>query len=90
MEGIMSYRYDDPIDCMVSKDHLNDCDDDGFCNFCGFQDTEVEVSAALDGDVNHDFFGVVVGSKDNGNLISIRDQDDNVFDVNREAVAAAW
>lgn len=86
----MSYQYDDPIDCMVSGDHLMDCDDDGFCNLCGFQDDEVEVSAALDGDVNHDFFGVIVGSKDNGTLISVRDQENNVFDVNREAVAVAW
>ena len=26
------------IECMGSGQHLKDCDDDGFCNNCGFQD----------------------------------------------------
>lgn len=25
-------------DCIMSNQHLTDCDDDGFCNHCGYQD----------------------------------------------------
>lgn len=29
-------------DCIASGLHLTDCDNDGYCNFCGFQDNGEE------------------------------------------------
>lgn len=31
-------KYDSLRQCIDSGDHLNDCDDDGYCNHCGHQD----------------------------------------------------
>lgn len=31
--------YDDLDDCIASGQHLQDCDDDGYCNNCGHQDS---------------------------------------------------
>jgi hypothetical protein len=30
--------FEDPSECVKSGQHLKSCDDDGFCNNCGFQD----------------------------------------------------
>lgn len=32
------YIYDDVEECMTSGEHLSDCDDDGCCNLCGYDD----------------------------------------------------
>lgn len=29
------------VDCIIAGAHLSDCDDDGFCNECGFDDNPV-------------------------------------------------
>jgi len=80
------YLYADPIDCMMEGEHLLYCDEDGYCNLCGHQESEVTVDSSLDPDYDHDFVGVIEGFKDNRKLVCVRDQEDNVWDVNREAV----
>ena len=36
------YLYDTIEECRESGDHMTNCDDDGFCNYCGEQDWEDE------------------------------------------------
>lgn len=36
-------EYISPIDCVRQKTHLTDCDEDGFCNFCGHMDSIPEI-----------------------------------------------
>lgn len=50
---------------------------------------QVEVDASKDPDINHDFVGTVAGFCFEDHLVSVRDQDDNVFDININAVTAA-
>lgn len=83
------YSYDNAIDCMIGDEHLKSCDDDGFCNACGYQDDQVNVNATNESDITNDFTGVVVGIKEDGAIISVRDQDDNVWDVDRKSVELA-
>lgn len=80
------YLYDDPIDCMIEGEHLVDLDDDGTCLLCGSKESEVTVDSSLDTDYSHDFTGTIEGYKDHRKLICIRDQEDDVWDVNREAI----
>ncbi len=80
------YLYDDPLECMIQGEHLTDCDEDGYCNLCGCQENEVTVNSKADPDYDHDFVGRIVGYKDNGAMVSVLDQDDNVCDVLRSAI----
>ena len=85
----VKHKYDDPLDCMIEGEHLSDCDEDGYCNLCGHQESEVVVMASLDPDYGNDFCGTVTGTTDDGELICIRDQEDNVWAVEREAIRLA-
>jgi len=38
-------EYIDPIDCVHNKTHLTDCDEDGYCNFCGHMDSVSDILA---------------------------------------------
>lgn len=38
---------------------------------------------------NHSFLGTVVGLKDKGKIVSVEDQDGDVFDVDRDQVELA-
>lgn len=32
------YLYDSPDDCVAAGHHLESCDNDGYCNYCGHQE----------------------------------------------------
>lgn len=34
------YEHNTLEDCIASNDHLSSCDDDGYCNLCGYQESE--------------------------------------------------
>jgi len=35
-------EYIDLEECLASGNHLKDCDDDGYCNACGYQDYDID------------------------------------------------
>lgn len=43
------YDYDGPVECLKAGQHLQDVDEDGYCNRCGHDDPdpEAEVEAAI-------------------------------------------
>lgn len=44
------YEYDNPSDCNAAGVHLDDCDDDGYCNLCGHDDPCDDLDGPAPGD----------------------------------------